>query len=330
MVLNKEKRAKLAGILTRRQGMSGGAGTSSPHALASATAAPSPTPSIPAVAIPLAAAQSSPAPFPYESKVVEIELDENSVEAPISKRLRPTPAMASHSSSTGRSASPLDRTTSVPMFTNLGGTSASVTPPALELPTFLQHAFKGFQLGVTMDSDEAAARERLGFNFGALLAQSYALITRLEARVALVEAKTKEETTLLARSFIARETALKQELACFRRSEKDLSKQLHAKCREVVELEARILPLRIRVFELEELAEASKAKMAGLERRSINREVQLGLVEAEVLQQPKRFEEAEAELTGDVVDAYDTGFENALTLCTPRWTLHLSRYQTVS
>jgi len=63
MVLSEEKRAKLAGILTRHRGMSGGAGTSSPHALASATAAPLPTPSIPAVAVPLAAAQSSPAPF---------------------------------------------------------------------------------------------------------------------------------------------------------------------------------------------------------------------------------------------------------------------------
>jgi len=39
-----------------------------------------------------------------------------------------------------------------------------------------------------VDSDEAAARERLGFNFGALLAQSNALIIRSEARVALVEA----------------------------------------------------------------------------------------------------------------------------------------------
>ena len=94
-------------------------------------------------------------------------------------------------------------------------------------------------------------------------------------------------------------------LACLRRSEKDLSKQLHVKCQEVVELEARILPLRIRVFELEEAAKASKAKMAGLEKRSINREVQLGCVEAELLPQAKRFEEAEAELTEDAVDAVD-------------------------
>jgi len=106
MVLSEEKRAKLAGNLTRRRGMSRSAGTSSPHALASATAAPSPTPSIPAVAVPLVAAQSSPAPFPYESRVVEIDSDENSTEGPIFKR--PTPAGASHSSSTGRSASPGD------------------------------------------------------------------------------------------------------------------------------------------------------------------------------------------------------------------------------
>jgi len=74
-------------------------------------------------------------------------------------------------------------------------------------------------------------------------------------------------------------------LACLCRSEKDLSKQLHNKCQKVVELEARILPLRIWVFQLEEVAEASKAKMARLEKKSINREVQLGRVEVELIQQ---------------------------------------------
>ena len=97
--------------------------------------------------------------------------------------------------------------------------SAFVTPPALELPIVLQHAPKGFQPEVTVDLDEAAARERLGFNFGALLAQSNALITRPEARVALVEAKTRRNGPT-GRSFAARETALKQELACLCRSEK--------------------------------------------------------------------------------------------------------------
>jgi len=38
----------------------------------------------------------------------------------------------------------------------------------------------------------------------------------------------------------------------------------------------------------------------------------LGRVEAKLLQQAKRFEEAEAELTGEAIDAYDVGFEDAL------------------
>jgi len=216
--------------------------------------------------------------------------------------------MASHSSCISRSVSPLDHTTSVPLFPDLGGTSASGTPPVLELPVVLQHALKGFQLGVNVDLDEAAARERLTFNFGALLAQSNALLTR--AKPGVIEAKT--ETSPQAHSFAACEAALREELARLCRSEENLSKKLHAKCREVTELEARVLSLRIRVFELEEADEVSKSKITGLERRSISREVHLGQVEAELHQQAKRFEEAEAELTGDVLDAYGTGFGDAL------------------
>jgi len=259
MILSEEKRVRLSDILARLRGISRDVGTSRHHALASATAAPSPTLSTPGVSVPLAAVQSSPTPLPYKGKVVVIESNENSAEGPIFKRPKPTPVMVSHSSSTGRSVSPLDHTTSVPLLPDLGGTSASPTPPALELPLVLQHVLKGFQLGVTVDSDEAAVRERLDFNFGALLAQSNALLTRPKP----VEAKTEEETSLLARSFVVRETALKQELARLRRSEKDLSKKLHIKCREVAELEARVLPLRIRVFELEEAADVSKSKIAG-------------------------------------------------------------------
>jgi len=82
--------------------------------------------------------------------------------------------MVSHSSSTGRSVLPRDHATGVPLLLDLGGAGASL-PPILQLPLVLQHAIKGFQQGVTADLDEAAARERLGFNFWALLAQSDAL-----------------------------------------------------------------------------------------------------------------------------------------------------------
>jgi len=52
--------------------------------------------------------------------------------------------------------------------------------------------------------------------------------------------------------------------------------------------------------------------MARLEDRSTNQEVQLGHVEAELLQQAERFKKVEAELTEDVVDACVAGFEDAL------------------
>jgi len=146
MVLSEEKRARLTDILARLRGISRDVGTSH-HALTSATATPSPTPSAPGVAVPLAVVQSSPAPLPYKGKAVVIESDENSAEGPISKRPKPTPVMVSHSYSTGRSVSPLDHTTSVPLLPDLGGTSVSPTPPALELPLVLQHVLKGFQLG---------------------------------------------------------------------------------------------------------------------------------------------------------------------------------------
>jgi len=217
---------------------------------------------------------------------VVIVLDEDSAKGPIYKKLKPMPVTVSHSSSSGLSVSPRGRTTDVSLLPDLGGTGAS-TPPVLELPFVLQHTIKGFQQGVTTNPDEAAARERLGFNFGALLAQFNALLSW-----------AKSGDSLLARSFAAREATLREELV-------HLLKLLHAKRQEVSMLEARVLSLRVRVFELEEADEESKAKIAGLEQRSVRREAQLGRVEAELHQQAKRFEEAEAELTRDVFDVYD-------------------------
>ena len=285
MVSSEEKRTRLTEILARLRGISRDVGTSCQHALAFATDVPSPTLSNPRVAVPLAAIQSSPAPLPYKGKAMVIESDEDPSEGPIFKRPKPTSVMVLHSSSTGRSVSPRDHALAFPY---------SLTLVELVL-LLLLHAIKGFQQGVIADLDEAAARERLGFNFGALLAQSDALLTRAESG----------ETSLLAHLFGAREATLREELV-------HLSKLLHAKCREVTELEERVLSLRIRVFEIEEVDEASKSRISRLEQRFISREVQLGRVEAELHQQAKRFEEVEAELTGDVLDAYDEGFRDAL------------------
>jgi len=224
---------------------------------------------------------------------VVIESDEDSSEGPICKKPKPTPVMVSHSSSSDRSVSPRGRTTDVSLLPDLGGTGAS-TPPVPELPLVLQHAIKGFQQRVPADLDEATARERLGFNFGALLAEFIVLLSRAESR-----------DSSLARSFAAREATLREEVV-------HLSKLLHAKRQEVTILEARVLSQRVRVLKLEEPDEESKSKIMGLEQRSVSREVQLGRAEAELHQPAKRFEEAEGELIGYVLNDYDEGFRDSL------------------
>ena len=70
--------------------------------------------------------------------------------------------------------------------------------------------------------------------------------------------------------------------------------------------------MRTKVVELEEQAEATKAKMAKLEERAVSREVQLGRVEGELAEKTEPFKKAEAELLEDTADAYGGGFEDAL------------------
>jgi len=72
------------------------------------------------------------------------------------------------------------------------------------------------------------------------------------------------------------------------------------------------LPLRTRVVELEEEAEATKAKMAMMKEKATNQEVQLGRVEAELIQQDEAFKKTEPEVIEDAADAYATGFGDAL------------------
>jgi len=242
MVLSEGKWARLNDILTLLHGISKDVGTFRQHALTFATAAPSPILSNSGVSVPLTAVQPSPTPLPCKGKAVVIESDEDSFEGPICKRPKPTLAMVLHSSSTG-----------VSLFPDLGGTGTS-TPPVPKLPLVLQHAIKDFQQGVTVDLDEVVARERLGFNFGALLAQFNALLSRAESG-----------DSSLAHSFAACEATLREEVV-------HLSKLLHAKRQEVTALEARVMSLRVRVFELEEVNEESKSKIMGLEQTSISRE----------------------------------------------------------
>jgi len=64
--------------------------------------------------------------------------------------------------------------------------------------------------------------------------------------------------------------------------------------------------------ELKKEVEVAKAKMARLEERATNQEVQLGRVEAELTQQAENFKKVEAELIEDAANAYAAGFEDFL------------------
>jgi len=107
MVLNEEKRTRLADSLAHRQEALALAGASTPSAPISAHAAPSPAPFAPIVAVPLATVRASPTPDPLEKDkgVVEIESNKYSAEGPVFKRRRVVVAATSHSTTVGRLAS---------------------------------------------------------------------------------------------------------------------------------------------------------------------------------------------------------------------------------
>jgi len=101
-------------------------------------------------------------------------------------------------------------------------------------------------------------------------------------------------------------------LGSLRQDEKKAKKALRDKSQEAVQLEAKILPLRTNVIELEVLVAEMKGKMAKLEERGTQREVLLGQVEGELAEKIESFRKTEEELTNDVVDAYDEGFQDAI------------------
>ena len=146
-----------------------------------------------------------------------------------------------------------------------------------------------------------------------LIASSLALsraqkAEELKARTAELE----EELSLKTKTFANRKTAMYNELASLYQSEKDIKKALFDKSHEVVQLEAKILPLRNNVVDLEEKVEEMQAKKAKLEERATQRKVLLGKVERELAERIELFKKTKEELTNDVVDAYGEGFQDVI------------------
>ncbi|KAK7377729.1 hypothetical protein VNO80_03160 [Phaseolus coccineus] len=165
--------------------------------------------------------------------------------------------------------------------------------------------------------DRNSLENLLSHGLGEFLTASNFLLVKGSAEAKLLEKaarleKELEQKDLQLHQAAKRETALNQELGSLRQSEKETKKLLFSKGKEALQLEAKILPLRNKIIELEEQAEGTQVKMTKLEERATNQEVQLGKVEEELAQQIELLKKTEAELTEDAADAYGEGFGDAL------------------
>jgi len=166
---------------------------------------------------------------------------------------------------------PLNASSSLDLIVHEGGGETAPEycpmPPAPELPTFLQQALKCFQDKEMLESLRGnLLQDRVAYGLGEfLVASSLALSKAQEAQELQVRmVKVEEELALKTKAFSNRETTMYQELPSLRQSEKDVKKLLFNKSHEVVQLEAKILPLCNNVIDLEEKVEGMEAKMAKL------------------------------------------------------------------
>jgi len=180
----------------------------------------------------------------------------------------------------------------------------------------LQQILKRFQDKEVLESlsgnlfHDCVAHDLGGF----LIASNLALSRAQEAEVLKDRlAELEEKLSLKTKTFANFETAMYNELASLRQSEKDIKKTLFDKSYEVVQLEAKILPLLNNVVELEGQVKEMKAKMTKLEESATQREVLLRQVEGELAEKVELFKKTEEELTNDVADAYWEGFPDAIT-----------------
>ena len=109
------------------------------------------------------------------------------------------------------------------------------------------------------------------------------------------------------------ESALYLELADLRQTDKETKRLLFEKSQEALSPHSKVLSLRNEVIELQEKAEETQVKMARLEERTTQQKVQLGQLEGKLVRKDELFSQLKKELTSNVVEAYDAGFEDAMT-----------------
>ncbi|XP_068474813.1 uncharacterized protein [Phaseolus vulgaris] len=277
--------------------------TTSPPALPSPNHPPSSPP--PIAAMPLALAETTAVPALLDKGkmvvVVPSEDEDESAEGQVFKRRRTTRASPQAVTSTSSSNHGIDSlrenppsATSPPQPMALeGGTETEPTsapPPAPELPPPIQDTLRGYLKKMSpCDQAEGPKKEGMYYYMGAFIACANSW--REQAKAKAIEASAlqslekenaslKEEKETLARRWERQKEAYKVSLKVAQKAKEEASKRLHEAGQAQAELLNQVVPLRVKVVELEDAAKASVAQQKKLEDHCVDREQKLGKTEA--------------------------------------------------
>jgi len=244
------------------------------------------TPFAPLTSAALASHPTNPAPSAIELRGVVVELDDEDTCIGLAFKRPRVGVIAAPSASVSAGATtfidhPPSASSPLPAVAlESGGESApggQETESSPPLPLLLKRVLSRFQSCRVEGLDDNLLRERVAEVIGDLMFASDLALSRTQASkdLEVKMAKLKEDFAARTKVFANRETALYLELASLRQSEKDSKKALQDKSLEAVELEAKILPLRTRTVELDDIVAELREKVANIEDKSTQREVLL-------------------------------------------------------
>jgi len=292
--------------------------TSPPPPISSPNHPPHSPPPIAAMPLALAEAVAAPTLLDKGKRVVVVPSDdeEDFAGGQVFKRRRTTQAAPQAATSAISSSSGAEslrehppRANSPPQPSALeGGTEiepTSTPPPVPELPPPMQDSLRGYLDRMSpRDQAEGPKKEVVFYYMGTFMA--CASTWREQAKAKAIEASNlqalekevaslKEEKERLARHWEGQEEAYKVSLKVAQKSKEKANKRLHEVGQAHAELLNQVVPLRVKVADLEDAAKASEAQQKKFEAHCVDREKKLGKTEGELAARIEAFNLLQAE-----------------------------------
>jgi len=257
--------------------------------------------------MPLALAETpvEPAPLAKGKGVVAVPSDDegDSAEGQVFKRRRTSRAVPqvatsttsfSHGAESLRENPPSATSPSQPMTLEggLGTEPTSAPPPAPELPPPMQDSLRGYLEKMSpCGQAEGPKKEGMFYYMGAFMACASTWCEQAKAKA--IEASTlqalekevaslKDEKERLAQHWARKEVAYKDSLKIGQKAKEDASKRLHEVGQAHAELLNQVVPLRVKIVELEDATKAYEAQQKKLKAHCVDREQTLGKTEGEL------------------------------------------------